>query len=140
MVDEDFIRADELKVGESAVPYVEKVDKSELARLMLDWERKKKELDFIEESIKQDVLALAKTQDVGNVRATYSGGRNKYDYRRVAVRTFTPEELADYTEHIPEQVIPAHDEIDYMKACKDNKVEPDLVEAGTPSVKVKLLK
>ena len=113
---------------------------SELAKALLMWEEMSRELDLLEEIIEGAVLSLKETQTIGNIRATYSKGRNKYDYESVAVKMFTPEELADYTTHVDEQVIPAHDVIDYMKACKDSKIDPELVEQGTPSVKVKMLK
>jgi predicted transcriptional regulator len=111
---------------------------SELAKAMLLWEEMSRELDLLEEIIERAVVLIGETQVVGNVRVTYSKGRSKYDYESVAVREFTPEQLADYTTHVEEQVIEAHDVIDYMKACKDNKVEPDLVSAGTPSAEIKV--
>lgn len=53
---------------------------SELARLMLYWEDQKNGLARTEERIKEAVLELGRTVDTGNVRASYSKGRTKYDY------------------------------------------------------------
>ena len=55
-------------------------DLSALARDMLKWEQKKRELDELEQAIKDTVLQIGKTQTVGNVRATFSNGRKSYDY------------------------------------------------------------
>lgn len=60
------------------------MEASVLAGKMLEWERKKRELDTLENEIAQAVLVMGKTQTVGNVRATYSGGRKSYDYRGAA--------------------------------------------------------
>lgn len=135
---DDLVRADELKVGKDAYS-AEHVDRSALAELMLLWEKKRAELDMIELSIRVDVLALAKTQDVGNVRATYSKGRNEYDYETSALSHLGEDDFEGYKQYVPERVIPASVVVDYRKACKDNHIEPNVVKEGTPSVKVKLL-
>jgi len=59
------------------------VDKSYLAKLMLEWEQKKRELDELETAIEDSVLQLEETQQVGNVKASYYGGRKRYDYKTV---------------------------------------------------------
>ena len=53
------------------------MDNSQLAILMLRWEAIKKDLIEVENRIKTQVLALAKTQVAGNVRASYSAGRKQ---------------------------------------------------------------
>ena len=60
------------------------MEASELAVKMLEWERVKLQLDALAEEITQAVLAVGKTQTVGNVRATYSGGRKSYNYQDAA--------------------------------------------------------
>lgn len=70
-------------------------DRSALARLMLRWERQTRLLDEIETAIKDTVLQLEETITTGNVRATYSAGRKRYDYE-------TPAQQA------PDDVIAAH--------------------------------
>ena len=71
-------------------------DPSALAADMLKWERMRCELDDLEQSIKDAVMQLGKTQTVGNVRASYSGGRKSYDYE-TAGRGADPGLIADYT-------------------------------------------
>ncbi|MBK9003525.1 MAG: hypothetical protein IPM41_06570 [Sphingomonadales bacterium] len=57
------------------------MDNSQLAALMLEWEATQRKADALAETIKGAVLAIGKTQVVGNVRATYSAGRRTFDYR-----------------------------------------------------------
>ena len=53
---------------------------NELAGKMLTWGQKHAELALLTAEIETAVLELGKTQNVGNIRATYSGGRKRYDY------------------------------------------------------------
>lgn len=46
------------------------MDASELAAKMLQWEEVKRSLDALTEEIQAAVLAIGKTQTVGNVRAS----------------------------------------------------------------------
>ena len=59
------------------------MDKSELAKLMLQWEAVKKRLDEIEEAIVDSVLQIGETVTAGNVKATYNTGRKSYNYAEV---------------------------------------------------------
>jgi len=56
-------------------------DRSELARLMLDWEDLRRRLDDLGAVIEASVLELGETVTTGNVRASYSAGRKRYDYK-----------------------------------------------------------
>lgn len=56
------------------------MDNSQLAALMLEWEATQRKADELAEQIKAAVLAIGKTQVVGNVRATFSAGRRTFDY------------------------------------------------------------
>ena len=60
---------------------------TELATKMLEWETTQRTADALRSEIEAAVLAIGKTQTVGNVRATYSKGRTTYDYE-AAVSTF----------------------------------------------------
>lgn len=60
----------------------ENVNASELAMQVLVWETKQREADALAEIVKVAVLKGGKTITVGNVRASYSGGR--FDYQAVA--------------------------------------------------------
>ena len=57
------------------------MDNSQLATLMLEWEATQRKADALAETIKAAVLAIGKTQAVGNVRATFSAGRSTFDYQ-----------------------------------------------------------
>lgn len=104
---------------------------SELALLMLTWEEKRKELDKIEDQIKDAVLALGNTQTVGNVRATFSKGKGEYDYQRALLdRGLTDDNLSSY-----EKIT-----YDYRKAVLDLGIDIDpYYTPGKPYVSVKLL-
>lgn len=104
------------------------IDHRALAELMLDWEEATKIQQSIEEKIKTTVLALGKTQTVGNVRATYSKGRKTYDYE-TAGRT------------APKPIIDANTEpkTDWRSVCKDAGIEAPVASQSDPSVYVKLL-
>ena len=129
------------------------MDASELATKMLDWEAKKLELDNIESEIKEAVLELKSTQNVGSVTASYTNGRRELDYETPgrnahidyikahtvidmvvdwdAVATLIdPEIIEEYT-HETETV-------NWSNVCKSAKIEPIVVKDGTPSVTVKM--
>lgn len=100
---------------------------SELARQMLYWEDQKKGLARTEERIKEAVLELGRTVDTGNVRASYSKGRKKYDYEVAAVSA--EQSLVPF-----ERLV-----VDYRAACKAFRLTDVPVTQGEPSVTVKLL-
>ncbi len=129
---------------------------SELAKKMLEWELKYRELDVIEQQINSTVLEIGKTQTVGNVRATYSKGRKKYDYENPGITA--PQEIinkhshseieidwmevakeADYTTEMRENHTKKIIFTKWAKVCKEAKIDPLVLEEGEPSVKVKLL-
>ena len=61
------------------------MDNSQLAARMLDWEIMQRRADELRAEIEAAVLALGKTQTVGNVRATFSAGRRTFDYEAAVV-------------------------------------------------------
>ena len=106
------------------------MDMSKLAQMMLEWESKKRALDELESAIKDAVLQLGKTQTVGNVRASYSAGRKRYDYKGAG-------EL-----YAPPSVIELHTrkEVDWRAVCKDAGLSEEIeYTQGDPSVSVKLI-
>lgn len=119
----------------------EGIDLSNLAQQMLNWEKKRRELDELEEAIRDTVLQLQKTQTVGNVRATYSKPRNSYDYEGpVQQRMETGEEIDQelyftVLEHTSTRTV-----TDWRAVCKALRVEPDVTPGEGPgSVSIKLL-
>ena len=106
---------------------------SELAARMLEWEETQRKADALKTVIETEVLALGKTQNVGNVRASYSGGRKSYDYE--ARLLFADEAtLMPWTTEIPATV-----RVDYRAACKGLGIEDVPFTQSEPSVSVKLV-
>jgi hypothetical protein len=107
-------------------------DMSELAKDMLEWESLKRSLDRLEASIKERVIALGKTQNVGNVRATYSGGRRSFDYETPG-RAADPEIIKAFTEtKIVETTA-------WKEICERAGIEPVIISTTPPSVTVKMV-
>ena len=100
---------------------------------MLKWERWKRRIDELEQSIIDTVMQLGATQTAGNVRATYSKGRRSFDYEG-AGQSADPGIIADYT---TEQTII---KTDWRKVCDVAGVEAPVKSQSPPSVMVKLLK
>ena len=106
------------------------MDASELALLMLEWEKVQRKAQELEDKIKPVVLEMGKTQTVGNVRATYSQGRKSYDYEEAAA-----------TARVPEDVIAVYTtpSVDWRGLCKALDIEDVPFTQGSPSVSLKLL-
>jgi len=102
---------------------------SELAVIILEWERAQKLADALKETIETEVLALGKTQVVGNVRVTYSEGRKTYDYETPGKAQDLPEAfIADYSKTI----------VDWRGICKALNVLPVVTGQSNPTATVKL--
>lgn len=104
-------------------------DLSVLARNLLRWEEKRRELDLLERVISHAVLQLRKTQTVGNVRATFNNPRKSYDYE-------TPGKRA------PQDFITAYSKVvtDWRAVCKEAGIDPVVTPGEGPgSVSIKLL-
>ena len=110
------------------------MDNSVMAQMMLEWECLQKQADEVKAEIQEAVLEIGKTQNVGNVRATYSKGRKSYDYREAAdghpmvgdatVRLFTTQ---------PEP------RVDWRGICKHAGIDDVPFKQSDPSVTVKLV-
>lgn len=119
-----------------------KPDASQLAKLMLLWEEKRRSLDELEAAIKDTVLQLGKTQTVGNVRASFFKPRNSYDYE-------TPvQDLLDCPETSDEDHAKIRNTIhncttqvvDWRAVCKFRDIDPIVTPGEGPgSVSIKLL-
>lgn len=110
------------------------VDMAKLAERILFYGRRLRELDVLGAKIKADVLVLAKTQTVGNVRATYSAGRKTYDYDFAgkaarAVGAISEAIVAQYTMR----------KIDWRSVCQAAQLEDVPYTQSEPSVTIKLL-
>lgn len=108
-------------------------DLSVLAAEMLEWERKRQELDELERRIKDAVMVLGKTQTVGNVRATYSKGRRSFDYQAAADGRVNEETVNLFTE------IKTVVSTDWKGICEHVGIDDVPFTQGNPSVSLKLL-
>jgi len=134
------------------------MDKTQLAFKLLEWEMKRNELDDLEKEITDAVLFLEKTQNVGNVRASYSGGRATYDYETPAFANATLEiKLKHQTkqketdwEMLAKDIGFSGDQFnnwttliittDWKAVCKEAEIKPIVLSRTDPSVKIKILK
>lgn len=114
-----------------------KVDMSQLATMMLEWERRQKWADALRAKIKATVMRVGETQTVGNVRATYSGGRKTYDYYAAAV--LRPAVGNATIELFTVTPVP---QTDWRAICEHAGVEKNDIPftQSEPSVTIKLLK
>jgi len=122
--DADITRALMVHMATHPLP----VDASHLAGLMLEWEGKRKELDALEAEIRAAVLALGKTQTVGNVRASYTAGRKTYDYE-AAVRGAA----------IPEDEWVTEVKVDWKATADAAQLVAPVKSQSEPSVTIKVL-
>lgn len=104
---------------------------SELATKMLEWENIQRQADALKAEITETVLQLGKTQTVGNVRATYSNGRGKYDYETACAHYgLTETDLLPYSKTV----------YDYRKAAVEYQLDVEqFYTPGSPTVTVKIL-
>lgn len=129
-----------------------KVDASELAAKMLEWEKNKRALDALGAEIEAEVLKVGKTQVVGKCRVTYSGGRASYDYETPG-KTASPEVIAMCTvpvlitdwegvkATVPDVVAEftrTENHIDYKTVCKESKIDPVVLSQTSPTATIKL--
>ena len=112
----------------------------ELALAMLDWGELQKKVDELAEKIQAAVLDRGKTQTVGDVRASFSKGRGKYDYENAAHDAVETEQVAN--EEMSEKMS-AHKKViyDWRKICSELGIDhkPYYNQTSGPSVTVKLL-
>ena len=104
-----------------------KMDKSELAKLMLEWEALADRLAAVEQQIVEAVLVIGETVTVGNVAARYRKGAVKKDYEAVGKAA-------------PAEIIARHTKIEtsvsWAKVCADAGLEAPVVDYGQDSVRV----
>jgi len=127
---------------------------SELAEKMLLWEKNERANNELAKEIEAEVLKLEKTQVVGGVRVTYSGGRSTYDYQTPAAKA--PDEIIDkysvpinttdweaVKNEVPD-VVAKHTTteigFDYKSICKEANIEPVVLSKTDPTATIKLEK
>jgi hypothetical protein len=109
------------------------MESNELAKKMIEWGELKAQMDALENEIKTEVLAIGKTQTVGNVRATFSNPRKTYQGWDAAVMEAEPEGLDQKAYEVVTVTI------DWQKAAADYGIERKswIDENAKPSVTVK---
>jgi len=109
------------------------VDKSALARLMLEYEDKHRQLKEMEKAIEDMIFRLKETQIVGNVEAKYRKGRKSYKYKEAV-------EAHDVPQHIINKHTTTREYYSWSKICKDAGIDKDEIECqvGDPSVSIKV--
>jgi len=108
------------------------VDANELAQKMLEWGEKHLELALLTAEIESAVLEIGKTQNVGNVRASYSKGRKSYRYNE-AGQTAPPATIEQHT-----KIVTTHS-VDWKGICQAANIKDIPFTQGEPSVKVKVV-
>lgn len=100
----------------------------DLAKLMLEYQEELSNVRKKGELIAAEVLRLGKSQQVGNLRATYYGPRKTYDYTMVQ-------------DHAPVDLVAEHSttilKTDWKKVCEALNFDPPYTEAA-PRVVLKL--
>ena len=106
----------------------------ELAEAMLQWGELREKLDALEQVISAEVLKLEKTQTVGNVRATFSGGRTQWDYE-AAVLDKLGDDAYDKAKSFQKVTV------DWKRMCDDLRIDSEsyIKSASGPSVTVKFM-
>lgn len=102
---------------------------TQIAQLILDWGQKKKELDRLEAQIQEACLPLARTQTVGDVRASYRKESVAQDWKTAwnTARDNAPVP-AEYCKLIP----------DYRAACSAYTIyeAPEIIRPATVTLKL----
>ena len=105
------------------------IDMTNLAEMMLEWEKVQRRADELKAAIADTVMQLEKTQTVGNVRASFSAGRKRYDYEAAWRNEY---------DHLPSTDF-RRVTYDYRGAVKDAGIKDVPFTQGAPSATVKLL-
>ena len=105
---------------------------TELATTMLRWGELQRQADALAADIEAAVLAIGKTQTVGDVRATYSKERVIYDYEAGAFTLPDHEVSRLMLEH-------TQTSYDWKAICADAGVDAPVKAQGEPSVTVKFV-
>lgn len=112
------------------------MDATELAVKMLEWGKLQQEASTLAAEIEMAVLEIGKTQTVGNVRASYSKGRKRYNYQEAADGHTM---VSEATLRLFTTIIPQTESVDWRGICKHAGVEDIPFTQSDPSVTVKLL-
>ena len=105
--------------------------RSELAKLMLEYEDVRRKCTEMEKQITDAVMYYEESVEVGNVRATLRAGRKTYDY----------ETAANDHPRVTPVLVKLHStmKVDWKSICNDAGIKDIPFDVGNPSVYIKLL-
>ena len=109
------------------------MNQSELAAKILRWEELNTVIGRLAKEIEEEVLSLGKTQDVGNIRVTYSKGRRSFDYKAAGSRE-DEETIKKYTKTTVSVTT------NWKKMCDELRITDIPFTQGNPSAKIKINK
>jgi len=112
------------------------MDATQLAQKMLDWETLTHAANALAEEIQAAVLEIGKTQTTGRVRASYSKGRKKYDYREAADGHIM---VGEATVALFTTIVPQTEKVDWRGICLHTGIEDISFTQSEPKVTLKLL-
>ncbi len=112
------------------------MDARELALKMLEWEQLTRDANALSVKIRVAVLKLGKTQTVSYTRASYSGGRKKYDYQKAADGHTN---VGEATVSLFTTIIPQTETVDWHGICKHVGIDDVPFTKTEPKVTLKLL-
>ena len=107
------------------------MDKTTMAKYMLEWEEAQSKADALKLVIQDVVLVLKETQQAGNVRAVYNKGRKSYNYEDVG---------SDASPDIVEKHTKTTTRIDWRKVVEEMGVSKEIVpfSQSNPTVTLKI--
>jgi len=105
------------------------MDKSDLAKLMLEWEEAQKKADELKANIVDAIFVTKKTEVAGNVTASYFGGKRTFEYESVARKH--PGFKRDMTRTYIKKV-------DWKKICEILGIKEIPFTKSAPSVSLKI--
>ena len=110
------------------------MDRTALAKYMLQWEETQNKADELRVAIQDAVFELKETQQAGNVRAVYSEGRKTYSYEDVGSDA-SPDIVEKHTKTTTTT------RTDWRKIVEEMNVPKDVIpfSQGKPSAKLKIV-
>ena len=107
-----------------------------LTEKMARWEELKIEISRLESEITKEVISLGKTQQVGNVRASFANGRKTYNYEAIAKSIEIPDDV--FAAHTKQKI-----ETDWTSLVKElsppEEIMAQHVKVGDPTVSLKIV-
>jgi len=101
------------------------MDKIELAEKMIEWRKKRVELDALEDEIKHAIMLNEESFTVADIVGRFNGGKKTFDYESAGKNA--PPEIVKHNTKTEEK-------IDWKAVCLEAKIKEISSTAGNPSV------